>query len=152
MNASEIMHRSVHTCSIHDTLDHVARVMWERNCGSVPLVDDAGKVVAMITDRDVCMAAYLQGQPLGRIVAQSAASRSVTTVHENATVESVEALMRDRQIRRIPVVDAEQRPVGVVTLDDLARHAHPGGRRREGLSAESIARTLAAICRRERAP
>jgi CBS domain-containing protein len=146
MNVSEVMHRTVRTCSIHDTLDRVARVMWEEDCGCVPLVDDRGKVAAMITDRDICMAAYTQGQPLDRIVAESAASRTVTTVHENATVENVESLMRDRQIRRVPVVDSEQRPVGIVSLNDLVTHSHPGGRRREGLSAESIARTLAAIC------
>ena len=146
MNASEVMHRSVRTCSVRDTLDRIARVMWEQDCGCVPLVDDAGKCVAIITDRDVCMAAYTQGQPLDRIVAESAASRSVTAVHENATIESIEALMRDRQIRRIPVVDDAGRPIGMITLNDLVMHAHPGGRRREGLSAESIARTLAAIC------
>jgi CBS domain-containing protein len=146
MNVSDVMHHSVRTCSVRDTLDRVARVMWELDCGCVPLVDDDGKVVAMITDRDISMAAYLQGQPLSKIVARSAASRSVTTVHENATVETVEALMRDRQVRRIPVVDDDLRPVGIVSLNDLVSHSHPGGRRREGLSAESIARTLAAIC------
>lgn len=148
MNVSEVMHAPVRTCSVGDTLDHVARLMWEEDCGCVPLVDDQGHVVAMITDRDVCMAAYTQAQPLEKIVAKSAASRSITTVHENAQVEAVEALMRDRRIRRVPVVDAEQRPIGIVTLNDLALHARPGGRRREGLSAESIARTLAAICER----
>jgi len=146
MFVSEIMHRGARTCSEHETLDRVARIMWEEDCGCVPIVDDAGKVVAMITDRDVCMAAYLQGQPLAKIVARSAASKTVTTIHASATVESLEALMRDRQIRRVPVVDDDQRPVGIVSLNDLVCHAHPGGRRREGLSAESIARTLAAIC------
>ena len=146
MNASEVMHASVRTCSVHDTLDRVARAMWEQDCGCIPLVDDEGRVVSMITDRDVCMAAYTQGQPIAKIVAQSAASHSVTTVHENATLETVEALMRDRQVRRIPVVDSEQRPVGIVSINDLVTHSHPGGRRREGLSAESIAKTLAAIC------
>ena len=146
MNVSEVMHPSVRTCSVDDTLDRVARVMWEEDCGCVPLVDREGRIAAMVTDRDVCMAAYTQGQPISTIVARSAASRSVTTVRENATLDSVEALMRDRQIRRIPVVDSDERPIGIVSLNDLALHAHPGGRRREGLSAESVARTLAAIC------
>jgi CBS domain-containing protein len=58
--------------------------------------------------------------------------------------------MRDRQIRRIPVVDGAQHPIGMVTLNDLVAHSHPGGRRREGLSAESIAKTLSAICEHEK--
>jgi CBS domain-containing protein len=150
MNVSDVMHRSVHTCSIDDTLDQIARVMWEHDCGSVPLTDSLGQIVAIITDRDVCMAAYTQGQPLTKIVASSACTRSVATVHENATVETVEKLMRERQVRRIPVVDNAQRPIGIVTLNDLVAHAHPGGRRREGLSAESIAKTLSAICEHEK--
>ena len=150
MNVSDVMHRVVHTCSVDETLDRVARVMWEHDCGSVPLTDASGKLVAIVTDRDVCMAAYTQGQPLTRIVASTAASRSVATVRENATIDTVESLMRDHQVRRIPVVDAAERPVGIVTLNDLVLHAHPGGRRREGLSAESITKTLAAICEHSR--
>jgi CBS domain-containing protein len=150
MNVSDVMHRSVHTCSIDDTLDRVARVMWEHDCGSVPLTDASGQIVAIVTDRDVCMAAYTQGQPLANIPASTAATRSVATVHESASVETVEKLMRERQIRRVPVVDATQHPIGMVTLNDLVAHAHPGGRRREALSAESIAKTLSAICEHDK--
>jgi CBS domain-containing protein len=150
MNVSDVMHRVVHTCSVDDTLDRVARVMWEHDCGSVPLTDSTGKLVAIVTDRDVCMAAYTQGQPLSKILASTAASRNVATVRENATIETVETTMRDHQVRRVPVVDGAGKPVGIVTLNDLVLHAHPGGRRREGLSAESIAKTLAAICEHAR--
>jgi CBS domain-containing protein len=148
MNASEVMKQPVYVCSIDASLDHVARVMWERDCGCVPLVDRDGRAVAIVTDRDVAMAAHLQAKPLHEIAARTAASRSLATVHEWTTLEDVENRMRDWQIRRVPVVDAEQRVVGIVTLNDIAVHASPGGRRVGALSAESISRTLQAICER----
>ena len=148
MNASEVMRRPVQTCSIDETLERVARVMWEHDCGCVPLVDVDGRAVAMITDRDIAMAAYLQGKPLHEIVARSAASRSLTSVHEDTPLEVVEDRMRDWQIRRVPVVDAQDHVVGLVTLNDIVGHASPGGRRIGALSAEAISKTLQAICER----
>lgn len=146
MNASEVMKRPVHTCSIDDTLDRVARVMWENDCGCVPLVDGDGRAVAMITDRDVAMAAYTQGKALGEIAARSAASRSLATVRETTPLDAVETCMRDWKIRRVPVVDENDRVVGLVTLNDIAMHGTPGGRRIGALSAEAITKTLQGIC------
>ena len=122
--------------------------MWEHDCGCVPLVDANGRAVAMITDRDMAMAAYLQGKPLHEIVARSAASRSLASVHVDTPLEAVESRMRDWQIRRLPVVDDEGRVVGLITLNDIALHASLGGRRVGALSAESISKTLQAICER----
>jgi CBS domain-containing protein len=146
MNASEVMKQPVHTCSIDASLEDVARVMWERDCGCVPLVDGEGRAVAMITDRDIAMAAYLQHRPLHEIAARTAASRSLTTVRADATLEAIESRMRDGQIRRVPVVDDRDRVIGIVSLSDIAVHAAPGGRRIGALSAESVSRTLQAIC------
>jgi len=146
MNASEVMKQPVYTCSIDASLEQVARVMWEHDCGSVPLVDGDGKAVAMITDRDIAMACYLQGKSPREIAARSAASRSLATVRKDTPLEDVENRMRDWQIRRVPVVDDDDRVVGLVTLTDIAVHASPGGRRVGALSAEAISRTLQAIC------
>jgi CBS domain-containing protein len=146
MNASDVMKRDVHTCSIDDSLESVARVMWEHCCGCVPLVDADGKAVAMITDRDIAMAAYLQGKPLHEIPARSAASRVLTTVYESTPLEVIETRMADWQVRRIPVVDSADRIVGLVALSDIVTHGQPGGRRVSGVSAETVAKTLRAIC------
>jgi CBS domain-containing protein len=50
----------VKTCADHSTLNAAARIMWDNDCGCVPVVDGDGRVVGMITDRDICMTAYLQ--------------------------------------------------------------------------------------------
>ncbi len=146
MNVGEMMTHQVRTCSPSDSLNYVAQLMWENDCGCMPVVDREGKTVGMITDRDICMAAYTQGQPLTNILVASAASHGIVTVRQHESLDATETLMQKHQIRRIPVVDESGRPVGIVSMNDLARHAHRGGQRHNGLSADSIVRTLAAVC------
>jgi len=146
MNVGEMMTRQVRTCAPSDSLNTAAQLMWENDCGAIPVVDGEGKAVAMITDRDICMAAYTQGQPLWNMLVSSAASHGIVTVRESESLDAVETLMQKHQIRRIPVVDAEGKPVGIVSMSDLARRAHTGHHKHNGLSADTIVRTLAAVC------
>jgi CBS domain-containing protein len=147
MNVREIMSRQVRTCRREDSLNAAAQLMWENDCGSLPVVDEGGKAVAMLTDRDICMAAYTQGQPLESISVASAASREIFTVRENQPVDDAEALMREHQVRRVPVVDESGKLTGIVSMNDLARHAHNGHHPRNGLSSDAVVQTLAAVCR-----
>ena len=145
MKVAEVMHATALTCPIDSTLDRVARVMSDGDCGSVPLVDEQGKLVGIVTDRDVCMAAFTQGKPLASIPTSSAAAREVKSVHASDDIEAVELLMRAHKVRRVPVVDTANHPIGMVAFGDLVNHVRELGRRRCALSAEAIARTLAAV-------
>ncbi len=145
MLVNEMMSTPVFTCSLTDTLDRAAALMWEHDCGCVPVVED-GKVVAMVTDRDVCMAAFTRGLPLAQIPVSTAASKTLFSVRETDGVDRAEAMMATYQIRRVPVVDAQGAPVGILALNDLVRNAGQLGRRRHVLSAESLVRTLGAVC------
>lgn len=62
MNVEQLMKRTAKTCGPQDALLIPARIMWVADIGSVPVVDDSGKALAMITDRDICMAALHTGQ------------------------------------------------------------------------------------------
>jgi CBS domain-containing protein len=130
------------TCSVSDSADAAARLMWECDCGVVPIVGDDGRLAGVVTDRDICMAAYTQGQPLGAIPVSRAMARNVVALHEDDSIEAAELLMSDNQIRRLPVVDEGGRPVGVVSMNDLARLASRV--KRTGVDRE-IVDTLAAI-------
>jgi CBS-domain-containing membrane protein len=57
MKVADVMTMEVHRCLASDRLDRVARSLWEHDCGALPVVDPHGKTIAMVTDRDVCMAA-----------------------------------------------------------------------------------------------
>lgn len=146
MKVADVMTRGVETCSLDDSLAVAAQVMWDADCGCVPVLDVRGDVVAMITDRDVAMAALLQGKALAEISVRSAASHELVSVHEDDDVHTVEGLMRVHQIRRVPVLDGTGEPIGIVSLNDLARRSEGVGKS-DGLSASSVARTLAAVSR-----
>src|SRR5690349_16562501 len=62
--ARSVMTADVVTCSPNDTLHRAAQIMWERDCGAVPVVDAAGRVAGIVTDRDLAMGAFTQGLPL----------------------------------------------------------------------------------------
>jgi CBS domain-containing protein len=78
-------------------------------------------------------------------------AKEVHAVHDTDRVEAAEALMRRVRVRRVPVVDDEGRLKGILSMNDLARHVHPSpiGRMGNGLSGDSVALTLAAICERQ---
>ena len=138
MNVEQVMTTDVMTCRPGDNLNSAARIMWEHDCGCVPVVDDNERVVGMITDRDICMAAYTQGRPLQALGVAGAMSRSVCCCKPADRLETAEELMRTHQVRRLPVMDDQGRLVGILSLGDLARQAKPGGARK-GKSAVGVA-------------
>ncbi|HJL41287.1 MAG TPA: CBS domain-containing protein, partial [Myxococcales bacterium LLY-WYZ-16_1] len=143
MWAKEIMSRPVVTCRPGDTLNEAARLMWEHDCGALPVVDDADRIVGMITDRDICMAAYTQGAPLWALPVERSMAHKVYSCHPDTPIEEAAVSMRAQRIRRLPVVDGDEQLVGMVTLGDLARHA---GRSAWNGDRGGVAYTLATIC------
>lgn len=150
MRTREIMTGPAITCGSDDTVGRAAQLMWEHDCGVIPVVDRGGRVVGMITDRDICMATFTQDKAPGHIPVSSVMSKQVHSCHAEDSIERAERLMKDRQVRRIPIVDDNDRPVGVLSLNDIARSA-------ASLSGDIMQRelteTLAAIgAHRARAP
>jgi CBS domain-containing protein len=142
MRIDQLMSRDVHFCTPDETLASAAGLMWNYDCGCVPVCgsDQTPEVVGMITDRDICMAALFQGKPLGELRIADAMRRDVKTCRPTDRPAEVERLMRDHQIRRVPVTDRAGWLVGIVSLADLARD---GGQLEA--SPTEIAATLAAI-------
>lgn len=117
----DVMSREPRTCSPQDRLNTAAQQMWEHDCGVLPVVDDDGRAVGMLTDRDICMAAYTRGLALSEIAVSSAMSASVCSCKASASLRSVMQLMASHQVRRLPVVDETEKVVGIVSLADIAR-------------------------------
>lgn len=143
---SDLMKAHATSVTPHDTAERAAQIMWEDRCGAVAVVDGLGAPIAMITDRDVCMAAYTQGKRLAEIGVGSAMSKDLHVARENQTIADAELLMRHFGIRRLPVVDAEGKLCGVLSLDDILAAGYPGEAiLRDGLSATAMAATAAAV-------
>ena len=144
MKVSELMTAPARACRLNDDLSVPARIMWECDCGSVAVLDELGHVVGMITDRDIAMACYLQNCAPCGIQVSSIASKGLTSVRPEDELSFAEQAMREAQVRRVPVVDGNGQPLGVLSLNDLARNVRRDGR--DSLGAEPVAKTLAAIC------
>ncbi|MBS1118437.1 MAG: hypothetical protein H6Q90_665 [Deltaproteobacteria bacterium] len=146
MRAQDLMSTPILTCHVNDPLNIVAQKMWDHDCGAIAIVRDDGKLAGMITDRDVCMAAYTQGRALDQILVNNVMANHVVSARPDLRIADLEQLMVRHQVRRIPIVDADNLPIGLVSLHDLAiESVQPDTRIKNG--ALKIAHTLAAICR-----
>lgn len=145
MEVQQLMTRGVRTVAPADTMNRAAQIMWENDCGVVPVVDGDGRVTAMLTDRDICMAAYMQNKRLAEMPVTLAASREVVSVREHDGVETAEQLMQQHQIRRVPVVDANGLLCGMLSMADIARTSQITGDKGDGPSQRDVGKTIAAI-------
>jgi len=151
MLVEELMSVPAVTCRTSDSLVRAAQLLWDHDFGSLPVVDGEGRLVGMITDRDICMAAYLRGQPLADISVEQAMAKQVYACAAGDPIGVAEKIMGQFQVRRLPVCDSDARVVGVFSLTDLAREAEQeGGRRRPEVTGTEVSRTLAAICQPRR--
>lgn len=147
MRVEEIMRREVMTCSPESTLAEAVRRMAEADCGVLPVVDDGARVVGMVTDRDICVTLGLRDRRPSEVSVRHAMSAEVVSCQAGDDVRGALAAMRWRRVRRLPVVDADRRLAGIVSLDDLVLEARPGeGPGFSGPYYADIAETLKAIC------
>jgi CBS domain-containing protein len=147
MRVKDLMTHSPCTCSVHDTANVPAQHMWEHDCGIVPVVSDDGRLVGVVTDRDICMAAYLQGSRLSEIPVEAFMTRELTACRPEDTLQDAEHMMQMRQVHRLPVVDERGAPVGVLSLADLAKKMPIGNGRGQNNPVEQFVETVATISR-----
>jgi len=143
MKIREVMVPEVVSCTDRASLGDAVKLMWERDIGFVPvLAAETGSLAGVITDRDACIAAYFQGKPLWDIPVTSAMSTRVATCREDAEVDEAELIMSEFQVHRLPVIGADGKVCGVVSLNDLAQRAVKDA---DEELEEEVALTLGAI-------
>jgi CBS domain-containing protein len=123
MKISEVMTTEVETISADQTAREAASFMLRADAGSIP-VCQGDKVIGMITDRDITVRGVAEGRGPDTPVSELM-SDGVICAHEDDDVKTVAQRMSEEQIRRLPVLDTEQRLVGIVSLGDLARETNP---------------------------
>jgi CBS-domain-containing membrane protein len=148
MRVQELMQKDVKACKATENANAAAKLMWDHGCGTLPVLDKDEKVIGMITDRDICMAAYTQGKRLADIAVASCMSKTVFASKPTDDLGAAETLMEKNGIRRIPVVNDQGALVGIVSLDDLARRIN-GGKAEPHVTEKEVARTFAGICSRK---
>ncbi|MCY1083131.1 CBS domain-containing protein [Archangium lansingense] len=123
LNAREIMTRQVKSAHLESSLREVARIMKEEDCGIVPVVDKQGRLRGLITDRDLVIRTLAEGRPPDNMHARDIMTDDVEAVTPDEDIHSIIALMGRRQVRRVPVVERDDRLVGIISMADIATRA-----------------------------
>lgn len=119
MKVRDICSCSAVTVSPQDTIAHAAKKMANHNVGALPVVDYLGKVLGMITDRDITVRAIAHGKDPERYSVTDIMSDHISCVCLDAEVTSAAKIMSEAKVRRLPVVD-DGKVVGFLSLGDIA--------------------------------
>jgi CBS domain-containing protein len=120
MKVKDLMTTDVKRCSPETNLAEAARIMWEGDCGAVPVTDERDLVVGVITDRDICIAAATRPRTEGEIPVKEVISKALYSCAPSDDVRAALETMRVRKVRRLPVVEPGGRLVGIVSIHDIA--------------------------------
>jgi CBS domain-containing protein len=123
ITAAEIMTPDVETVKPDSSLQEVAALMKSANCGIVPVVDDNHTLIGLITDRDIVVRACAAGLSPSQTRAKQIMTADIEAVTSDEDIKDVLDLMGHKQIRRIPVVDRDDRLVGIISMADVANRA-----------------------------
>lgn len=121
----EVMSKDVKITSTKDTIEKAAKLMAETNCGVLP-VGENGRLVGVVTDRDITLRAVAKGNAPNRCTVSEVMSSDIKYVFEDEGTHVAAHNMSKLQVRRLPVLNRRKRLVGIVSLGDLAlKHDGP---------------------------
>jgi CBS domain-containing protein len=118
----DVMTRDVETVAPGDTIRHAAEKMEALDVGSLP-VCDGERLVGIVTDRDIAIRAVATGRDPNRTAVVETMTPELVCGYEEQALDEAADLMREHEIRRLPIVDESQKLVGIVALADLALQA-----------------------------
>jgi len=121
MIISELCTRGVKSCLPEDNLATAAGIMWECDCGAVPVLSREGRLVGVITDRDICIAVGTRKTVASDIPVSEVMSGKVVSCRARDGAKDALRVMRDAQIRRLPVLDEKGSLKGIISVNDIIR-------------------------------
>ena len=143
MKVRDVMMRTPASCSTDANLAAAVEILWNRNCGFLPVVNVQGKVVGVATDRDICIALGTRNRLPGEITVGEVISGKLFACAPDDDVHTALATMAQEKVRRLPVIGSDGMLQGILSMDDAVLHAEaslPG--KAVELSDEEVALTL----------
>ena len=144
MQIRELMSKSVVSITPEESAALAARLLTRHNLGMLPVCGQDGRLVGVVTDRDLVTRCLAAGQDPSRVPVEDIMTRELETLSPQEEVEAASARMAGCQVRRLPVVE-EGKVVGVLSLADLAR-----SRRYEAEAAQALCQISESLVRRRR--
>ncbi len=119
MRVKDVMTRNVGFCRENDNLGNAVEVMWQKDCGMIPVLNDKDKVVGVVTDRDVSVAATTRNRLPSNISVKELIIGKTITCSKKDSIKNVLKKMRKHQIKRLPVVKKKGELEGIISINDL---------------------------------
>ncbi|SEU39425.1 CBS domain-containing protein [Myxococcus fulvus] len=123
LTARDVMTRNVRSARRDSPLREVARIMKDEDCGVVPIIDEQGRLEGLVTDRDLALRAFAGGTSPEQLRAADVMTEDVEAVTLDESLHGLIDIMARRQIRRLPVIERDDRLVGIISLGDIAQRA-----------------------------
>jgi CBS domain-containing protein len=128
------------------SLATAAMMMWESDCGVLPVVNVSDKVVGMITDRDICMSAASKHCDPSTIAVAEVISGNAYVCKSDDDVRDALKTMKEKRVRRLPVLDAEGNLRGILSMNDVVLRAKEDDAKKQDLSYGDVMRTFRSLC------
>ena len=141
MKVKDVMTSEPATCTQDTSLAAAAKLMWENDCGILPVVDN-GKLAGVVTDRDMYIALATRNKPASQLKVGEVATKTVSTCEPEDDVRAVLTTMKRARVRRLPVVGFGGVVLGILSMNDLVLEAGHD----KALPSDELLATLQAIC------
>ena len=146
MKVRDIMSANAAFCRPETNLAAVGALMWEYDCGLIPVVDDTERVTGVITDRDICIALSTRDKQPSKIMAREITTAPAFVCSPDDDIHTALITMSRARLHRLPVVNRERGLLGILSINDVLLQAEKGIGKKPGISYEDVVQTLQAIC------
>jgi CBS domain-containing protein len=147
MKVREVMTHPVIACGPDNNLAEAVKIMWDADCGAVPIVAEDRTLIGMITDRDIAITVGTQNRLPSDIRVADAMSDAIYSCTPDQDIHSALTTMRSERVRRLPVINNSGQLEGLLSVNDIALRAEKAeGAQTSGLSYDDVVSTLRAIC------
>jgi CBS domain-containing protein len=147
MNVNEVMTSEPRTCAPGTSVAEAAAIMLEADCGILPVVEN-DKLIGVVTDRDLCIALATRNVRASDISVGDVTQRSVLTCRPEDDVDRALTIMKEHQVRRLPVQEFGGRLIGIVSMNDIVLATGP----RKLVRETAVVDTLQGICAHHQTP
>jgi CBS domain-containing protein len=144
MKVKDVMVRTPISCTCETNLAEAVEILWNRNCGFLPIVGSDGRVKGVVTDRDLCIAMGTRNRFPGEMVVSEVMTVKLFSCSPDEDIHSALQTMRTNKVRRLPVIPSDGTLQGILSMDDIVYHVGDGKKTSE-LSYEDIVGTLKGI-------
>jgi CBS domain-containing protein len=146
MKVRDVMTKTAVSCRSEMSLAAAGALMWENDCGLLPIVNDSGKVTGVITDRDICIALSTRDNKPSQLTTGEVAKPPAVICLLDDDIHSALKTMSKERIHRLPVVNGDGGLVGILSINDLVLRAEKGDGRKPEISYDDVVRAFQAIC------